>query len=70
MDWDDWLIGLVIILIGPFVVAIWALVANRALRRRVDELTEKFHMFDHRLVRLAEAVGAPRPGRRSGAGSA
>ena len=61
MDWDDWLIALAIILLSPFVLAIWALVANRALRRRVDELTEKFRMFDHRLIRLAEALAGAGP---------
>ena len=61
MDWDDWLIALAIILLSPFVLAIWALFANRALRRRVDELTEKFRMFDHRLIRLAEALAGAGP---------
>src|SRR6185437_15638792 len=61
-DLEFWFFALLAILVGGFVLAVWALVANRRLRARVDDLTEKFRMVDHRLIRLGEAVaGQPAP---------
>ena len=58
MDLDDWFVWLVIVVASPYVLSIWALVANRKLRRQIERLAERFHMVDHRLVRLGEAVAA------------
>ena len=48
-----------IIPLSALILAIWALVANRGLRRRVDELTEKMRMAEHRVFRLGEALEGP-----------
>jgi len=58
---DDLFIVLGLILVSPFVLSIWALVAAYRTRRRLVELTEKFRMVDHRVIRLAEAVAAAGP---------
>lgn len=44
-----------IIPLSALILAIWALAANRGLHRRVDALTEKMRMVDHRVIRLGEA---------------
>jgi uncharacterized membrane protein len=56
-DFLNMLIAAVLIIpLAALLLAIWALAANRGLRRRVDELTEKMRMVDHRVLRLGEAV--------------
>ncbi len=64
-DIFSWLIAAVLIIpLSGLVLAIWAIVASRGLRRRVDELTEKMRMVDHRVIRLGEALAGPAPSRR------
>jgi uncharacterized membrane protein len=59
MDWDDLWVLLAVILASPLVLSVWALLANRRTRRRLDELTDRYRMVEHRLFRLAEAMAAP-----------
>ncbi|MGH7093871.1 MAG: hypothetical protein ACREFB_10090, partial [Stellaceae bacterium] len=58
---DDLFVWLAVILISPFVLSIWALVAAYRTRRRLADLADKFRMVDHRMIRLAEAVAAAGP---------
>jgi uncharacterized membrane protein len=56
-DFLDVLIAAVFVIpLSALILAIWALAANRGLRRRVDALTEKMRMVDHRVIRLGEAA--------------
>ena len=45
-----------IAVIATFVLALWALLQARTSRAGLAALTEKFFMFDHRLVRLGEQI--------------
>ncbi|HEY1798046.1 MAG TPA: DUF2339 domain-containing protein [Stellaceae bacterium] len=56
-DFFNVLIAAVLIIpLSALILAIWAITANRGLRRRIDELTAKMRMVDHRVIRLGEAV--------------
>src|SRR3954447_24799605 len=46
------LIGVVV----TFILAVRALVVARSSRAQLAALTEKFYMFDHRLIRLGEQI--------------
>ncbi len=61
---DDFAVLIAAVLVIPIVsfgLAIWALAASRTLRRRVDELTDKMRMVDHRVFRLGEAIAGSAP---------
>ena len=60
---DFWLLVALVLLIPvvALILAIWALAAHRTLRRRVDELTDKMRMVDHRVLRLGEAIEGSAP---------
>jgi uncharacterized membrane protein len=67
MDWDDWGVPFAMVLVAAFVMAFKAGRDARASRLQLADLTEKFWMLDHRLVRLAEQVGAASAGEALGA---
>lgn len=56
MDWEDSFPFFLIAAIATFVLALRALLQARASRAELAALTEKFFMFDHRLVRLGEQI--------------
>lgn len=56
-----------IAVIGAFVLALKAVRDVRAVRLQLVDLTERFWMLDHRLVRLAEQLATARPGEVAGA---
>lgn len=62
MDWVDAFPLVAIALVAAFLIAVKAMRDARASRLQLADLTEKFWMLDHRLVRLAEQVAAVRPG--------
>lgn len=62
MDWEDAFPGVAIALVAAFVMAAKAMRDARASRLQLADLTEKFWMLDHRLVRLAEQLAAAPPG--------
>ena len=54
MDWDDALPWAFLLFIAPFVMAIRSIVVQRRLRAKVELLTGKVSMLDHRIFRLDE----------------
>jgi uncharacterized membrane protein len=64
MDWDDALPWFLIFLIAPFPMAVRSIVVDRRLKARIDALTDKMGMLDHRLFRMDERLQAlgERPG--------
>jgi uncharacterized membrane protein len=58
MDWEDAFPVVAIALVAAFVMAAKAMRDARASRLQLADLTEKFWMLDHRLVRLAEQFAA------------
>src|SRR5580704_7992126 len=59
MDAEDWLPWLAVALLASIALAMQALIQGASTRTRLRELTEKFWMFEHRLVRLDERLQAP-----------
>src|SRR5580704_5616460 len=64
MDWDDALPWFVIFLVAPVALAVRSIVVDRRLKARIDALTGKIGMLDHRLLRMDERLRAlgERPG--------
>src|SRR5215204_351430 len=60
MDWDDSFPFFLIAVIATFVLALKALLDARSSRAQLAALTEKFFMFDHRLIRLGEQIAVLR----------
>ena len=62
MDAEDWLPWLAVALLASIALAVQALIQGASTRTKLRELTEKFWMLEHRLVRLDErlqTVGVP-----------
>src|SRR5580658_5807202 len=59
MDAEDWLPWLAVALLASIALAVQALIQGASTRTRLRELTEKFWMLEHRLVRLDERLQAP-----------
>jgi uncharacterized membrane protein len=64
MDWDDALPWFVIFLVAPVALAVRSIAVDRRLKARIDALTGKIGMLDHRLLRMDERLRAlgERPG--------
>ncbi|MGE5268229.1 MAG: DUF2339 domain-containing protein [Thiohalocapsa sp.] len=60
MDWDDFF-PFALAIVAALGLAIKAMVDTRRLRLQLAELTEKFWMLDHRIVRLGEQLALPAP---------
>ncbi len=59
MDAEDWLPWLAVALLASIALAVQALIQGASTRTRLQELTDKFWMLEHRLVRLDERLQAP-----------
>ena len=49
MDWDDVLPWFLIVFLVPLALAARSIVVDRRLKARIDALTDKIAMLDHRL---------------------
>lgn len=58
MDWDDALLWSLLVLIAPLALAVRSIVVDRRLRARIEALTDKVAMLDHRLFRVDERLQA------------
>jgi len=56
MDAEDTWPFFLIAAVVTFILALRALVVARSSRAQLAALTEKFYMFDHRLIRLGEQI--------------
>jgi uncharacterized membrane protein len=58
MDWDDALLWSLVVLIAPLALAVRSIVVDRRLKARIEALTDKIAMLDHRLFRVDERLQA------------
>src|SRR5579864_8025048 len=58
MDWDDLIPWAFLLFIAPFVMAIRSIVVDRRLKARVETLSGKVAMLNHRIFRLDERLNA------------
>ena len=58
MDWDDALLWSLVVLIAPLALAVRSIVVDRRLKARIEALTDKVAMLDHRLFRVDERLQA------------
>jgi uncharacterized membrane protein len=61
MDWDDALPWFLILLIAPYFMAVRSIIVDRRLSARLETLTNKLAMLEHRLFRLDERVSRAAP---------
>ena len=58
MDWDDALPWSLLLTLGAIALALRSMVVQRRLRARIDALTDKLAMLDHRVFRINERLEA------------
>jgi hypothetical protein len=58
VDWDDALPWLVLLTLAAIALALRSMVVQRRLRARIDALTDKLAMLDHRVFRINERLEA------------
>src|SRR5260221_39023 len=61
MDAEDWVPWLAVGLLASIALAVQALIQGASTRTKLRELTEKFWVLEHRLVRLEGRLHTPAP---------